>query len=102
MNRGDGAAKVCARVNEVMKALPRPRRGATREEFFAQRNLWSVEIQSTCDQVIEYYEGILLLVDQGGCTDRLPPWQGVSMKHPSAWNTRAATRASCEIGSKGK
>ena len=66
MNRGDGAAKVCARVNEVRKALPRPRRGATREEFSAQRNLWSVEIQSTCDQVIEYYEGILLLVDQGG------------------------------------
>ena len=49
-----------------------PEEGRYPGRIFAQRNLWSVEIQSTCEQVIEYYEGILLLVDQGGCTDPLP------------------------------
>ena len=61
MNSGDGTARVCARVNEVLKALPTPT-GASREEIFEQRNLWSEEIQSTCHQVIEYYKSILILV----------------------------------------
>ena len=63
MNSGDGTARVCARVNEVLKALPTPT-GASREEMFEQRNLWSEEIQSTCHQVIEYYKSILILVGQ--------------------------------------
>ena len=63
MNSGDGTARVCARVNEVLKALPTPT-SASREEIFEQRNLWSEEIQSTCHQVIEYYKSILILVGQ--------------------------------------
>ena len=63
MNYVDGTAKVCARVNEVLKALPTPT-GASREEIFEQRNLWSMEIQSTCYQVIEYYKSVLILVGQ--------------------------------------
>ena len=63
MNSGDGTARVCTRVNEVLKALPTPT-GASREEIFEQRNLWSEEIQSTCHQVIEYYKSILILVGQ--------------------------------------
>ena len=63
MNSGAGTARVCARVNEVLKALPTPT-GASREEIFEQRNLWSEEIQNTCHQVIEYYKSILILVGQ--------------------------------------
>ena len=63
MTSGDATDRVCARAIEVLKALPIPT-GASREEIFEQRNLWSVEIQSTCSQVIEYYKSILILVDQ--------------------------------------
>lgn len=63
MNCGDGTAEVCARVNKVLKALTTPP-SVSREEFFGQRNLWSIEIQSTCYQVIEYYKSILILVGQ--------------------------------------
>ena len=63
MNCSDGTAKVCARVTDVLKALPTPT-SASREEIFEQRNLWSVEIQNTCYQVIEYYKSILILVGQ--------------------------------------
>ena len=63
MNYIDDTANVCARVNEVLKALPTAT-GASREEIFEQRNLWSVELRSTCYQVIEYYKSILILVGQ--------------------------------------
>lgn len=63
MDFDDGTATVCTQVNQVLKALPPPTR-ALGEEIFVQRNLWSVEIQNTCYQVIEYYKSILLLVDQ--------------------------------------
>ena len=63
MNYIDDTANVCARVNEVLKALPTAT-GASRGEIFEQRNLWSVEIRSTCDQVMEYYKSILILVGQ--------------------------------------
>ena len=61
MNFGDETATVCTRVNEVLKALPTPT-GVSREEIFVQRNLWSIEIQNTCYQLIEHYKSILLLV----------------------------------------
>ena len=63
MNPSDGTAEIRGRVKELLKALPRPV-AISREEVFTQRNLWSIEIQSTCEQVIEYYESILMLVDQ--------------------------------------
>ena len=63
MNCGDGTARVCARVDEVLKTLHIPT-SASREEFFEQRSLWSVEIQNTVSQVIEYYKSILILVGQ--------------------------------------
>ena len=60
----DGTAEVCARVKEVLKALPPPE-GDSRKAFFALRNLWRVEIKSACEQIIEYYESIEILTDQG-------------------------------------
>ena len=59
-----GTDEVCARVKEVLKALAPPA-GTSRREFFAQQNLWRVEIQSTCEHIIEYYESIEILTDQG-------------------------------------
>ncbi len=63
MNCGDGTAIVCDRVSEVLKALPTTT-GASREQLFEQSNLWSVEIQNTCYQIIEYYKSISILVGQ--------------------------------------
>ena len=40
-------------------------RGRFPEGIFALRNLWRVEIKSTCEQIIEYYESIEILTDQG-------------------------------------
>lgn len=64
MNHNDGVSEVCARVSNVLKTLPTPT-GTSREDFFKRRNLWSVEIQSTCSQAIEHYRSILSLIDQG-------------------------------------
>ena len=64
MNCDDGTAKICARVNEVLKILPTPTSVVTPEKIFGRRNLLSVEIRSTCSQMIEYYKSILILVGQ--------------------------------------
>ena len=73
MNREEGTAQVCERVGEVMKALPLPK-DSSPAEVFTQQNLWSLEIRSTCGQVIEHYNAILTLVNQ----DFLRPAAGLS------------------------
>ena len=64
MERDDRLDQVCERVKKIREVLPPPT-GNSRAAFFNPCNLWSLEIQSTYDQVIEHYEGIMTLVDQG-------------------------------------
>ena len=55
---------VCTAAEDVLSELPGWTM-ASCDEFFESDNLWRVEIQSTCSQIIEHYRGILLLIDQG-------------------------------------
>ena len=56
--------ELCQRVRDAMWDLPEPVR-STRDKFFVIDNLWKIEIRSTCDQAVEYVQGVWLLVDQG-------------------------------------
>ena len=63
-NWSDMIADLCVPVEEVLRDWPSP--GFTyREEFFAPSYLWKMEIESTCEQVIQYYRSTRLLIDEG-------------------------------------
>ena len=55
---------LCVRVKKAMRELPDPVR-TCREEFFAIDNLWRIEIRSTCEQAVEYFRSVGLLIDEG-------------------------------------
>lgn len=58
-----GTIDICASVEPLLDALPKASM-TTRENFFALDNLWKLEIPSTCDQILEHYMGILLIVER--------------------------------------
>ena len=60
----DRMNELCRRVREASRDLPEPVR-ASKEAFFDIDNLWKIEIRTTCDQAVEYIQGVSLLIDEG-------------------------------------
>ena len=54
---------LCAIAEHVLYQIPLEMVDS-REEYFAPRNLWSLEIESTCNQIIQYYRACGLLTSQ--------------------------------------
>ena len=64
MDRHSEIFDLCAATEHILCQIPL-RAAASRDEYFAMHNLWSLEIESTCSQIIQYYRGVRALVDQG-------------------------------------
>ena len=64
MDRRSEILDLCAATEHILYQMPLLAT-ASREEYFAMDNLWSLEIESTCSQIIQYHRGVLALVDQG-------------------------------------
>ena len=93
MNCHDETAEVCARVEQVLKALPIPT-DTSREEIFERHNLWSEEIRSTCNQVIEHYKSTVILVGQ----DLYRPAAALSRSiHEACFRFEYLSRNKCEL-----
>ena len=60
MDRHAEVLTVCEGVEQVLKELPEVTRTG-HEEFFRTDNLWRLQIQSTCEQVQEYYDSVWTL-----------------------------------------
>ncbi len=56
--------KVCTMANEVLEELP-ALQGPSHDEYLDPKNLWNLEIRSTCPQVMQFYRATLVLVDIG-------------------------------------
>ena len=59
-----GAAQVVARVRGIIDELPQ-QLIASSDQFGDYDCLWMIEIRSTCDRVLNYYDAVLLLMDRG-------------------------------------
>ena len=64
MDRHSAILDLCAVTERILDKIPLPA-AASREEYFKTSNLWSLEIASTCSQIIQYHRGVWALVDQG-------------------------------------
>ena len=64
MDRHSAILDLCAATEHILYQIPF-RAAASREEYFATGNLWSLEIESTCNQIIQYYRGVWALINQG-------------------------------------
>ena len=51
-------------ASEVLQQLPAPS-GPSHDEYLDPKNLWNLEISSTCPQVMQFYRATLVLVDIG-------------------------------------
>ena len=64
MDRPSEILNLCEATERVLCQMPL-RAAASREEYFAAANLWSLEIESTCSQIIQYHRGVGALINQG-------------------------------------
>ena len=64
MDRHSEILDLCAATERILYQIPL-RAASSPEEYFAMDNLWSLEIESTCSQIIQYHRGVWALVDQG-------------------------------------
>ena len=64
MDRHSVILDLCVTTEHILYQIPL-RGAASREEYFATGNLWSLEIESTCSQIIQYHRGVWALVNQG-------------------------------------
>ena len=64
MDRRSEILDLCAAAEHILYQIPL-RAAPSPEEYFAMGNLWSLEIESTCSQIIQHYRGVWALVDQG-------------------------------------
>ena len=64
MDRHSEILDLCAATEHILYQIPL-RAASSPEEYFAMDNLWSLEIESTCSQIIQYYRGVRALIDQG-------------------------------------
>ena len=64
MDRHSEILDLCAATEDILYQIPL-RATSSPEEYFAMDNLWSLEIESTCSQIIQYHRGVWALVDQG-------------------------------------
>ena len=51
-------------ASEVLEELPAPH-GPSHDEYLDPKNLWDLEISSTCQQVMQFYRATVVLVDIG-------------------------------------
>ena len=63
MDRHSEILDLCAIAEHALSQIPLEL-AASRAEYFAPRNLWSSEIESTCNQIIQYYRACGLLISQ--------------------------------------
>ena len=63
MDRHSEILDLCTIAENVLYQIPLEV-ADSREEHFAPRNLWSLEIESTCSQIIQYYRACGLLISQ--------------------------------------
>ncbi len=66
MNKREGyeTIQICSLVIDALEKLDSPQ-FASRQTFFQTDNLWKIEIRQACEQVIEHYRSIRLLVEAG-------------------------------------
>ena len=66
MDRHSVILDLCAATEHILYQIPL-RVAVSNEEFFATGNLWGLEIESTCSQIIrwEYHRGVRALIGQG-------------------------------------
>ena len=63
MDRHSEILDLCAIAEHALSQIPLEVE-SSRVEYFAPRNLWSSEIESTCNQIIQYYRACGLLNSQ--------------------------------------
>ncbi len=63
MDRQLETIEVCADVEKVLNELPRTAI-KSRQELLVMHNLWRIEIPSTCGQILDHYQSVLLLTNQ--------------------------------------
>ena len=63
MDRHSAILDLCAVTEHILYQIPL-RAAASREGYFATGNLWSLEIESTCSQIIQYHRGVWALINQ--------------------------------------
>lgn len=64
MNRHSDIAELCKAAEYALYEIPLVAPDS-REEYFSTGNLWSLEIESTCSQLIQYYKAVSSLINQG-------------------------------------
>ena len=64
MDRHSVILDLCAATEHILYQIPL-RVAVSNEEFFATGNLWGLEIESTCSQIIQYHRGVRALIGQG-------------------------------------
>ena len=63
MDRHSEILDICAVAEHVFAQIPLEV-ADSREKHFASKNLWSLEIESTCSQIMQFYLACCLLVNQ--------------------------------------
>ena len=63
MDRHSAILNLCEAAEYVLYQIPLEAT-ASREEHFATANLWSLEIESTCSQIIQFYRAVSSLIGQ--------------------------------------
>ena len=64
MDRHTVILDLCAATERVLYQIPLGA-AASSEEYFGTGNLWSLEIESTCSQIIQYHRGVWALINEG-------------------------------------
>ena len=64
MDRHSAILDLCAVTERILHQIPLRATGS-REEFFTTANLWTLEIESTCSQIIQYHRGVWALINEG-------------------------------------
>ena len=62
-DRHTAILELCEAAEYVLDQIPLDL-ASSRDHHFAQANLWALEIESTCSQVIQYYRAISILINQ--------------------------------------
>ena len=86
MDRHSEILDLCAIAEHALSQIPLEVE-SSRVEYFAPRNLWSSEIESTCNQIIQYYRACGLLNSQGVSSSCRSFSQEQSTKRATASNT---------------
>ena len=62
MDRHSAILNHCALTERILYRMPL-RAAASPEEYFETSNLWSLEIETTCTQIVQYHRGVWTLVN---------------------------------------